>query len=53
MSTRLIYTIGYSGYGNDPGLLIAELEKRNVNVLIDVRSNPDSEQFNNYNKEKL
>lgn len=53
MSTRLIYTIGYSGYGNDPGLLIAELEKRNINVLIDVRSNPYSAQFNNYNKEKF
>ncbi|MBR6965370.1 DUF488 domain-containing protein [Candidatus Saccharibacteria bacterium] len=51
MSTRLIYTIGYSGYGNNPELLISELKKRGIDVLIDVRSNPYSAQFNGYNKE--
>lgn len=53
MSVRLIYTIGYSGYGNTPEALISELTKRKINVLIDVRSNPYSAQFNNYNKESF
>ena len=51
MPKRLLYTIGYSGYGNNPDLLIAELKKRKISVLIDVRSNPYSAQFNNFNKE--
>ena len=51
MLTRLIYTIGYSGYGNNPDLLIDELKKRKINVIIDVRSNPYSAQFNLFNKE--
>lgn len=51
MLKRLAYTVGYSGYGNNPCLLIDELKKRNVNVLIDVRSNPYSIQFNGFNKE--
>ena len=53
MLKRLAYTIGYSGYGNNPGLLIDELKKRNINVLIDVRSNPYSAQFNGFNKESF
>ena len=53
MPTRFVYTIGYSGYGNNPELLIAELEKRNIDGLIDVRSNPYSAQFSNYNKEQF
>ena len=53
MSKRLVYSIGYSGYGNNPADLIAELKKRMINVLIDVRSNPYSAQFSSYNKEVL
>ena len=51
--TRTIYTIGYSGYGNQPEQLIAELKRRGIKVLIDVRSNPYSARFDNYNKEKF
>lgn len=50
MSRHLVYSIGYSGYGNNPTELITELEKRGINVLIDVRSNPYSARFSNYNK---
>lgn len=51
MLGRLVYSIGYSGYGNNPTDMIAELGKRKINVLIDVRSNPYSAQFSNYNRE--
>ena len=53
MSMHLVYTIGYSGYGNTPEAMIVELTKRKINVLIDVRSNPYSAQFNGYNKESF
>lgn len=45
------YTIGYSGYLNNTDIFIDELKKRKINVLIDVRSEPYSAQFNQFNKE--
>ena len=51
--SKKIYTIGYSGYGNQPEQLIKELQSRGINVLIDVRSNPYSARFDGYNKEKF
>ncbi len=46
-----VFTIGYSGYLNNADNLINELKKHKINVLIDVRSEPYSAQFNNFNKE--
>ena len=51
--SKKIYTIGYSGYGNQPEQLIKELQGRGIDVLIDVRSNPYSARFDGYNKEKF
>ena len=46
-----LYTIGYSSFGiND---FIAYLRRQVINVLIDVRSNPYSSHFSEYNKERL
>ncbi len=53
MSAGIIYTIGYSGYGNETTDFMNELKKRKINVLIDVRSNPYSAQFNRFNKDNL
>lgn len=53
MNGNLIYTVGYSGYGNDAGALISDLLKRGINVLIDVRSNPYSGYFNEFDREKF
>lgn len=46
-----IYTIGYSCYKIDDFIKI--LKKYNINSLIDVRSNPSSKFFVDYNKENL
>lgn len=49
--SKTLYTIGYSGFkAND---FIDVLVKYGVNVLIDVRSNPYSSYFSEYNKEQL
>lgn len=46
-----IYTIGYSGF--DIESFISTLKKYNINSLIDVRSNPHSKIYLDYNKEVL
>lgn len=51
MSDKL-FTIGYSGYP-DVDEFISELKKYGIQILIDVRSNPYSAFFNNYNKDQL
>jgi uncharacterized protein (DUF488 family) len=48
---KFVYTIGYSGY--KPDEFIIELLRRNINVLIDVRSVPYSKYHSDYNKEAL
>lgn len=46
-----LFTIGYSGYMiND---FISELQKYKINVLIDVRSDPFSQRYPDYNKPNL
>ena len=44
-----IYTIGYSGYKIEN--LLMEIKKRNISTVIDVRSNPYSNYYSEYNKE--
>ena len=51
MDQKTVYTIGYSGYENNTDLFLDELKKRNISVLIDVRSDPYSAHFDNFNKE--
>jgi uncharacterized protein (DUF488 family) len=48
---KFVYTIGYSGY--KPDEFIIELLRRNINVLIDIRSVPYSKYRSDYNKEAL
>lgn len=51
---RLIYTIGYSGFKEgDLACFIKTLKDRKIDVLIDVRSDPHSSYFQEYNKERL
>lgn len=47
-----IYTIGYSAFKTVEDF-INILKKYNINVLVDVRSNPYSEYYFDYNKENL
>lgn len=46
-----IYTIGYSGFKIED--FINTLKKYNINSVIDVRSNPHSQFYVDYNKENL
>jgi uncharacterized protein (DUF488 family) len=48
---KTIFTIGYSGY--KPEDFIDELKRRNINVVIDVRSQPYSRYYSEYNKEAI
>jgi uncharacterized protein (DUF488 family) len=48
---KIIYTIGYSGY--KPEDFIDELKRRNISVVIDVRSQPYSKYRSEYNKESI
>jgi len=50
---KTIYTIGYSGFRDNLNAFINALEINSVSVLIDVRSNPHSSQFPDFNKECL
>ncbi len=46
-----IYTIGYSGF--DINTFISVLKNYNINVLIDVRSNPNSKFYEQFNKNNI
>ena len=46
-----IYTIGYTGFSLEE--FIQELKKKEINVVIDVRSSPYSERYADYNKNNL
>jgi uncharacterized protein (DUF488 family) len=48
---KTIFTIGYYGYKRED--FIDELKRRNINVLIDVRSQPYSKYRSEYNKESI
>lgn len=48
---KRIYTFGYTGHGDDLAGLVKDLKERQVSVLVDVRSNPYSSAFSQYNKE--
>jgi uncharacterized protein (DUF488 family) len=48
---KTIHTIGYSSY--KPEDFIDELKRRNINVVIDVRSQPYSRYYSEYNKESI
>ncbi len=46
-----VYTIGYSGFLiND---FISTIQSNNISLIIDVRSQPYSQYFSDYNKENL
>jgi uncharacterized protein (DUF488 family) len=45
---KTIFTIGYSGY--KPEDFIDELKRRNINVVVEVRSQPYSRYYSEYNK---
>ena len=47
-----IYTIGYAGYP-DRNDFIADLIQNKINVVIDVRSNPHSQYWTQYDKENI
>ena len=53
MHNNVIFTIGYSGFGNDVSLFILSLRHFDINALIDVRSTPYSSFFTAFNKEAL
>lgn len=46
-----IYTIGYTGF--NLAEFIRVLKERDINILIDVRSNPSSKYYTDFNKEEL
>jgi uncharacterized protein (DUF488 family) len=46
-----LYTIGYSGYSLNE--FLKELKSHHVNCVVDVRSNPHSQRFPDFNKENL
>lgn len=48
-----IYSIGYSGYKDDLSSFLGELSKRQIDVLIDVRSVPYSKAFPEFDRECL
>ena len=48
---KTLYTIGYSGFSINN--FISSLHWHGINVLIDVRSNPYSSLFSQFNKEQL
>ena len=47
----MLYTVGYSGFNT--GDFLSLLSRYSINVLIDVRSNPFSSRFSDYNKPQL
>lgn len=51
MEANTIYTVGYTAY--DIEEFITELKKYNITHVIDVRSNPFSQYYSDYNKNNL
>ena len=53
MDKAVVYTVGYSGFGNDIDAFIRSLQFFGITALIDVRSTPYSSFFTAFNKEAL
>ncbi len=53
MDKPVVYTVGYSGFGNDIDAFIRSLQFFGITALIDVRSTPYSSFFTAFNKEAL
>lgn len=48
---KIIYSIGYSGFPVDE--FVAELKRRRITALVDVRSSPHSGYYTDFNREAL
>lgn len=46
-----LYTIGYSGYSRDE--FLKEIRRHSIDCIVDVRSNPHSRYFSDYDKESI